>query len=232
MKLLKLTLKSLLLSQLILTHAFAEVKELSMSLPHRKVYKASHQEVISIFKKSNKQVVTFIGFSSKGYELQEKVSQKIFHILSDLTNKFGKENIIVNVGGTSDGIGIVYDIAKSLNLRTSGIVSTLALKYPESISNNADTVYTIEDQTWGGFDDATKTLSPTSLAMVYSSNYVVAIGGDKIGYDELSTALSKKIPALVYAADMNHEKAINKAKKNNQPTPSEFKGLVEINLRS
>jgi hypothetical protein len=84
----------------------------------------------------------------------------------------------------------------------------------------------VEDETWGGFVKETKDLSPTSKAIVESSDILIGIGGGEVARDELVAAkrLGKKV--RFYPADMNHRKARESAKKKKLPEPTDFRGAA------
>lgn len=78
----------------------------------------------------------------------------------------------------------------------------------------------------GGFVKETKDLSPTSKAIVESSDILIGIGGGEVARDELVAAkrLGKKV--RFYPADMNHRKARESAKKKKLPEPTDFRGAA------
>ena len=69
-------------------------------------------------------------------------------------------------------------------------------------------------------------LSPTSRAMVQSSDTIVAFGGGEVTRDELIAAKRMGKTVQFVAADMNHATAIEKAKKKNLPAPTGFRGAA------
>lgn len=170
---------------------------------------------------TGKRVITFLGFSGSGYEDSDGMRKVIEGVLAPLD----PESILINAGGTTDGIGIVYSIAKVRRFSTVGIVSSLAEKEKAELSPDADRIYIIADDTWGGLMSDGK-LSPTSLAMVGASDEMVAIGGDEIARDELSAAKAQKKRVRYIPADMNHAAARRKARKNGRPEPHEFRGAA------
>ena len=64
--------------------------------------------------------------------------------------QYSPETTLINIGATRVGLGAVYPMAKSRGFTTAGIVSSLALEDPESISEAVDFVCFIEDTQWGG----------------------------------------------------------------------------------
>lgn len=158
-------------------------------------------EVFKFFRRQNKYVVTFVGYSGAGYEDEKAMLDKAGEILEDLDTS----KTIVNIGATPEGIGQVYELAKLKNFETTGIVSTRAKTYP--VSSFVDHVFFIKDETWGGFLNDGDQLSPTSKAMVHCSDEMVGIGGGAVARDELIAAQQAKKKVRFFPADRNHEKA-------------------------
>jgi hypothetical protein len=185
------------------------------------VRRTNVEAAVADIRLSGKHVVTFLGFSGSGYEDSDKLHEAIGVVLASLD----VETTLVNAGGTSEGIGIVYSIAKSRGFPTIGIVSSLAHTEHAVLSSDADKIYMIADDLWGGFK-SDGTLAPTSMAMVEVSDEMVAIGGDEIARDELSVAMSQNKPVRYIPAEINHLAAKAKAEKNGQPEPNEFLGAA------
>ena len=57
---------------------------------------------------------------------------------------------LVNIGGTADGIGAVYTLAKKLGFETTGILSERGLRYPETLSPAVDHLCIMQDEQYGG----------------------------------------------------------------------------------
>ncbi len=180
-------------------------------------------EARQYFQDRGKKVVTFVGFSGSGYEDTDRLKQIIRQVLSTRS----PETTIVNAGATVDGIGAVYEIAKDMGFKTAGIVSIQAKKEEAEISKHCDKVFFIEDASWGGLTADGKTLSSTSRAMVDCSDVVIGIGGGEVARVELLEAkrLGKKVD--YFTADMNHQRAIDKARKKGQSPPTDFKGSAD-----
>ena len=172
--------------------------------------------------------MTFVGYSAAGYEQSDRMLKEARNILS----KHIPDKTIVNIGATADGIGAVYEIAKKMGFATTGIVSTQAKKYQSGLSPYVDKVFYIVDKTWGGFITDTRDLSPTSLAMVQSSDIIVGIGGGAVARDEMLGAQRMGKTVIYIPADMNHRIAINKAHKKNNPAPTDFKGAANTTFSS
>lgn len=188
------------------------------------IVESTAEQAISALKGRGKQVVTFIGFSGAGYQDQEGLLKALRSELTTLDPK----RTIINIGGTPDGIGALYEIAKQFGFETAGIVSTQAKA--EWISPFCDRTYMIKDGTWGGFVNNTRVLSPTSRAMIGASDSVIAVGGGAVGRDEFITAKERGLPTKFIAAEMDRQKAIAKATKAGKPIPTEFRGDLELQL--
>jgi hypothetical protein len=187
-----------------------------------KVDDATVDDIKSFFDSQKKDVVTFVGYSGAEYEDKAVMLEKAGHILDE----FEPSKTIVNIGATLQGIGAVYELAKRRGFTTTGIVSTQAKKYDAELSPYVDYVFYVEDTTWGGFIENGDRLSPTSTAMVENSDVLIGIGGGEVGRDELMAAkrLGKKIRFI--PADMNHQKAREKAFKKGVPAPTHFGGAA------
>lgn len=187
---------------------------------------ATPEEVIHHFRKKGKVVLTFCGFSGARYENKDELRKHLDKILE----KHDPKKTIVNCGATAVGIGAAYEIAKKREFETTGIVSSLAKPFakesPETISPAVDTVFFVEDKLWGGIVKETGRLSPTSRAMVQCSDEIVAIGGGAVARDELLAAKKAGKKYTFVPADMNHKRAIEKARKKDLPTPTDFRGAA------
>ncbi len=182
----------------------------------------SPEEVKRFFKQRGKVVVTFAGYSGTGYEDHKGMLAEARNVLSVHCPR----TAIVNIGATAEGIGAVYDIANEMGFETTGIVSIQAKKYDAEIYSKIDRVFYIADDSWGGFKENTQELTPTSQAMVDCSDVIVSIGGGEVARDELIAAKRAGKTIKYIPADMNHQKAIDKARKKGQPIPSDFKGAA------
>lgn len=183
---------------------------------------ASEKEIADYFKKQGKTVVTFCGYSGLGYEEPEAMLRHAKEILK----QHDPRKTIVNCGATSVGIGQIYEVAKSLGFSTSGIVSSLAKEHPGDLSSHVDVVFFVKDDTWGGLLKDSDRLSPTSQAMVSSSDTMIGIGGGEVARDELLAAKKLGKTLRFIPADMNHKNATDLARKRNQPLPTDFRGAV------
>lgn len=186
------------------------------------VQETTPADAIAQFASKDKLVVTFVGFSGAQYENPAMLLETAERLLQE----FDPSRTIINGGATAIGIGAIYPIAKRAGFVTTGIVSTQARKYGAELSPSVDHVFYIEDASWGGFIDNQANLSPTSTAMVQSSDVIIAIGGGEIARDEIIAArrLGKEVRYI--PADLNHQIAREKAKKNGLPEPTSFAGAV------
>ena len=176
------------------------------------------EEACEFFKQQGKTVLTFIGYSMD-YEDQPGMFQTVREVLS----RYSPETTLVNIGATEGGLGEVYSLAKSLGFITTGIVSTQALSHPEYISEAVEHVCFIRDESWGG-KLASGELTPTSQAMVMSSDVLVGIGGGPISRDELLAGKALGKPVIFYPAEIGHEAAIRRAEWRGLPVPTSFWG--------
>ena len=179
-------------------------------------------EIRTYFKDQRKSVLTLLGYSAAEYEDKAALRAHATEILDRLDPK----TTIVNIGATTDGIGVVYELAKQKGFTTSGIVSTQAREAKAAISPCVDIVFFVKDASWGGFVKDTKNLSPTSAAMVEVSDRLVAIGGGDVTRDELIAAKLAGKDVHFIAADMNHAIARERALKRGQPVPTDFRGAA------
>jgi hypothetical protein len=190
------------------------------------IREASPAEIRQFFASQGLRVVSFLGYSGAGYENADAMLEQVDRVLQRLDVK----TTIINTGATSEGIGAVYDAAKQRGFKTSGIVSSQAKKESVPLAQCVDYTFYVSDDTWGGYDQQTHKLSPTSEAMVTVSDELIAIGGGDIARDELIEAqrLGKKIAFV--PADMNHQAAKEKAKKKGQAVPTDFRGSAHESL--
>jgi hypothetical protein len=188
----------------------------------RQIEAESAEAVQEFFAGRGKTVVTFLGYSGAGYEDREAMLAAAKMIL----DRHDPKTTIVNVGATESGIGAVYELARSLGFETTGIVSSLAKKEKAQLARHVQTVIFVQDQTWGGVVPGTERLSPTSQAMVACSDQLIAIGGGPVARDELHAAKRAGKKYEFIPADMNHQAAVEKAKKLGQATPSDFRGAA------
>jgi nicotinate-nucleotide adenylyltransferase len=195
-------------------HLYAKVAQLKS---------VSAVEAIQELRGKGKQIVTLLGYSAGEYEDETAMLKRVKEILS----KYDPAKTIVNIGGTEDGIGKAYKLAKSAGFETAGIVSERALAGGK-FSPYVDQVYAIKDETWGGYKEGTHELTDTSKAMVGASDRMYGIGGNAIARDEMTVGHREGKPVEFTDADMNHTIAIDKALAKGQPVPtaSDFRGVA------
>jgi hypothetical protein len=85
-------------------------------------------------------------------------------------------------------------------------------------------VFYVKDASWGGILAGTDTLSPTSTAMVESSDQFVAIGGGEVSRDEALAGERAGKRVRFFPADMNHKIALERAARRKEPAPKDFSG--------
>jgi hypothetical protein len=183
---------------------------------------ATNDDIKRFFAGEKKAVVTFVGYSGAGYEDEAAMLQEAERILDALD----ASSTIVNIGATAEGIGAVYALAKGRGFTTTGIVSTQAREYGAELSPCVDRVFYVEDASWGGFMKDSDRLSPTSAAMVENSDVLIGIGGGAVGRDELIAAKRSGKEVRYIPADMNHQKAREKASRKGLPEPADFAGAA------
>lgn len=181
------------------------------------------EEAVSFIRMRGKTVLTFFGYSGMGYEDEEGMLQ----VVQDILSQYLPQRTLINIGATEVGVGKAYALAKSLGFETSGIVSTEALEYPDDISTMVDHICFIKDSQYGGKLPNSDELSPTSRAMVDSSDILVAIGGGDISRDELLEGKKLGKPVQYFSADMNHERMIRRAQKMGETSPKSFTGSCD-----
>ena len=169
-------------------------------------YDSSPAQVEAYFVNENKTVLTFVGYSGKGYEDEKRM----LLIAEGILTIHEPSSTIVNIGGTAAGIGAIYELAVEKGFATTGILSSQARKEQVMLSPCVATVFYIEGERWGGWDNDAGELSPTSRAMVAVSDKIVGIGGGLIARDELMVASCLGKWRRFYSAEMNHEKAREK----------------------
>ena len=133
---------------------------------------------------------------------------------------------LVNIGATPQGIGAVYPLARRRGFSTIGIVSSLARTEQVTPSPFVDEVFYVEDSVWGGLLPGSTQLSATSAAIVTHSQEFIAIGGGVIVAAELCAARAAGRAVQFIAADMNHQLARERAARQGQPAPTDFRGAA------
>lgn len=199
-----------------------QIKRSAPSAVRKSIVESTAEQTINEMKNRGKKVVTFVGFSGLGYENPEILNEVFRQELAQMDSR----RVIINIGGTPDGIGALYETAKGMGFETTGVVSSQAKV--DWLSPYVDRVYMIKDARWGGYVAGTEVLSPTSKAMIGVSDMMIAIGGGAVGRDEFIEATKRGIPTRFISAEMNHKIASEKARKAGRPVPTEFRGELEF----
>ena len=194
--------------------------------PPKQVTEATPQKIKDIFASNSWRVMTFLGYSGAEYE---DPAAMLKHVNAAL-DKLDPKRTVVNIGATPQGIGAVYEVAKRRGFQTTGIVSTQAKAHNVALSPCVDFVFYVNDSSWGGYLPDGTSLSPTSEAMVTSSDILIAIGGGDVARDELLAAkrLGKRVTFI--PADMNHRLAREKAARKGLPEPKDYRGSAHVAL--
>lgn len=185
----------------------------------KQIREATLAEIMAFIQGKEMTVVTVSGYTTEGYENQQELAENVRKLLKlkDPTK------VIINVRGTDAGIGLMYAVAKEKGFITMGICSTLEEK--TSFSKCADYIFLVKDTQRGGKMPDTGKLSPTSEAILQCSSMYVAFGGGKVTRDELMTIVTeRRMHTLFVPAEINHQFAREKAKKDGLPAPTDFRG--------
>lgn len=153
--------------------------------------------------------IVFGGYSGLGYEKPEAVRDEVSKLLEKLKERYGSRLIVVS-GATSVGIGLVYEVARELELCTLGIVSGQV--NPEDVSHFCDYVLLVSDPhgTW-----EVKTENGDSYMVETAKNgEMIYFGGGKVADAEIVEARGKGISVTVLSDFMpDPEKVRLKAKQ-------------------
>ncbi len=187
---------------------------------------ATPQQVIEALRSQKKKIVVFMGYSGTGYEDEPAMLRFAEVTLA----KLDPRATVIAIGATAEGIGAVYDLAKRRGFGTIGIVSSQAKDQNAPLSDCVDEVFYVRDAQWGGYLPGTKTLSPTSQAIVSSGDVFIGIGGGEAARDELLEARRLKKSVTFQPADMNHRLLRERAAKNGEPEPTDFRGAAHLAL--
>lgn len=179
-------------------------------------------EALAFFKSQGKTVLSFFGYSGNQYE----DVGRMLDVADRVMFQHSPEHTLINIGATETGIGAIYRMAKSKGFITTGIVSEMALEYPDDISEAVDFICFIKDAQWGGKMKDSNELSPTSQAMVLCSDILIGIGGGEVSRDEMMVGKEMGKSVRFYPAEANHEVTIRRATKLGQPKPESFWGAA------
>ena len=180
------------------------------------------EEAVAFFKSQGKTVLSFFGYSGNQYE----DVGGMLDVADRVMFQHSPEHTLINIGATETGIGAIYRMAKSKGFITTGIVSEMALQYPDDISEAVDFICFIKDTQWGGKMPNSNELSPTSQAMVLCSDILIGIGGGEVSRDEMMVGKEMGKSVRFYPAEANHEVTIRRATKLGQPKPESFWGAA------
>lgn len=175
----------------------------------------------------NKRVIVFGGFSGLGYEDEDALKMRIKDRIELDINKYGKENVAVVAGATSDGIGVCYEIAKSLGVSTYGIVSEAGKKYGSD--KYCDKTVFIEDpnNTWQVLDSNG---SSYMVDIAKNNGTLVYFGGGDVAVSEIKEAVSKNIDFEVSTVfEPNPAQVLKKKEKNPNLDPTPLRTYLENN---
>ena len=147
---------------------------------------------------SDKHVLVFSGFSGAGYKDAQAVENLMTSIIKADVDRYGAHNIVVVAGATDAGIGVVYGIARGLDVQTLGIVSEQAR--PADISSHCQRAVFVDDpqRNW-------KVLSPKGasymvmVAQMGRSAEMVFIGGGAVAASELEESLAMGIATQIHS---------------------------------
>jgi hypothetical protein len=219
--------KSILLLALLLSDVSlaARVSAPACAAPPE-IREMTSETIRSFARRRKMNILTFAGYSGAQYEDPQAMLEQASRVLE----KYRPASTMVNIGATAVGIGAVYELAKRKGFTTIGIVSTLARDEDVALSPCLDYVFFIKDSTWGGQVPGINKLSPTSRAIVANSASIVGIGGGDVARDEMLAARNAGKSVLFIPADMDHQLAREKARKQGLPEPTDFRGSAHTAL--
>jgi hypothetical protein len=179
-------------------------------------------EIIELVKGLNKKVYTIFGYSALGYEDIEGLEKAVRTDLEVL----GRDEYIINIGATEEGIGQMYKVAKEMGFKTIGVVSTQALSYSGRFSDYVDSIYIVNDDFWGGLVPGTTKLTETTKTYLGVSDIIAAYGGGQNTAITLKFAQELGISTTFKDFDMNHALA----EKVSKGQPAQYKGDAYFSL--
>lgn len=160
------------------------------------------------------------GFSKLDYQDEGAFQAAVLEI----AKKYDPAKDAILIGATVNGIGRAYEVFEKMGFQTLGVVSELALVHSGKFSKSVQRVYVLKDKTWGGRDEATGKLTPTSEVFVESSDSVDAIGGNAHTALVMQEMKSRNKPVSYSSVEMNHKIAIEDANLWGRNSPTDFKG--------
>ena len=166
-------------------------------------------EIIPLVRSLDKKIFTLFGYSALGYEDIDRLEEAVRRDLDGLS----RDEYIVSIGATEEGIGGMCKVAKEMGFKTIGIVSTQALSYSGHFSEYVDSIYIVNDDYWGGMVPGTSKVAETTKAFLGTSDFISAYGGGKNTAVTLMLAKDLGIKTSFKEFDMNHALADKAAGK-------------------
>lgn len=168
-----------------------------------------------------KKPIIFIGFSGLDYEDREKLKEEITKILEAHIAEEGKHNLIIIAGATDDGIGMVYNIANDLGIKTAGIVSEQARG---STSEFCDHVIYVDDPdgSW-----RTEKNGQTYLCHLAKKAVVHVFSGGQVALNETVQLINAKATVKIH---FDHPPSKEKVAQKLEGVPEEQKKSEEEKL--
>lgn len=167
----------------------------------------------------NKKVLVLGGFSGLGYEKPTKLKNEIKKRLEEEIKILGKDNLVLVSGATTEGIGVCYEVAKKLGIKTYGIVSEEARQY--GVDKNCEVTFFVPDpkKSWQVLSDKGDSYM---VEIAKNNGVLIYYGGGEVAVSELKEAKIKDIPVEVDTSFMpDPEKVKKKQEKDPKfyPTP-------------
>ena len=139
----------------------------------------------------NKKTLVFGGFSGMGYADIDLLKITLKERIQTEIDSNGLNNVAVIAGATSDGIGIVYSVAKELGVSTYGIVSEAGKAYGSDPFCDKTFFVADPNKTW-------QVMSPTNdsymVDVAKTNGVLVYYGGGDVAVSEIKEAKMKGIP--------------------------------------
>ena len=198
----------------------------------------------------DKNIHVFGGFSGLGYEneveLKKEIKEKLESLMQinhnnitvvsgeklKILTKINHNNIVVVSGGTPEGIGCVYEVAKSLNIPTYGIVSDSALEYSNDPSSPfCDKIYYSkqEKNTWTVKENGVSLM--VDVAKQGKSGCLHYYGGGEVSLEEITEAIVSGVNLEVFLHFApNQEKVKKKLEKTPGLIVEQVKNFFDLGL--
>lgn len=141
----------------------------------------------------HRHIIVVGGYSGRGYSDPDAVRQEVRRLLESLVSEHGS-NLLVVSGATAVGIGLVYEVAKDLEISTLGVVSELAIS--EELSGFCDYVLFIKDPegSWRVRSDD----GDSYLVEAAREGQMAYFGGGEVAAMEIAEAKEKGIKVSVF----------------------------------